>query len=821
MARSSSLNGNTASAIANTIGSKYDVVKIVADNISTVENVANQNVQALTDALNDAKDFTGINVVPVNEGTASSWDANTKTLYVETIRGNDGAQGPQGLRGEKGDTGEKGATGETGAQGPKGDQGLKGDKGDAGDRGLQGISVHHTKGTSTENPNGDFGVPGFSDTYTFYGDADETINLGWFIVANADATGNSYLIKTVYDTNNDGVVNDSDKVGGKTLAQIETERTQEIAAAALALGTNYTVADTTQRDALTGLVVGDVVHVSDDGDGKWAEYYVTQITDGQGSTSSFQVVMDEDTYLNANTKESIKATYESNPDTNAYTDAEKSRVDISTALQTGAGTFPGAVNELKGRVDNINVAAGISGDTYTANASSNYISTAASLADADNKLDSQVKANTDGLAQEIVDRANADSAIQSELDATQSGAGLNSDGTYSPSVSGNYIASAVSLKDADNKIDSQVKMNADNLAQEVSIRSANEGDLTALSTDVKTDLVGSINEVDGNVDAHIADITNPHSVTKTQVGLGNVDNTSDIDKPISTSQQNALGLKYDKSGGTISGDVVISGTTTMSNATVNGDLHVNGTTTTVNSTTVETADNQITLNSGETGNGVTKGSAGFRIDRGTANDYVIGWSEFDQTTVVGQIETWNITDITGDGTTAVVTIDGSNTRNVGDAIFIEGSTSYDGVHVLTAVTSSTMSFDSVSTANDNTGEVQYAGFLQKVATREDNPIDTGYAVWDDTTQKFITSRSINADSITVSGTVDGRDISIDGTTLDTHIGNVSNPHSVTKAQVGLGNADNTSDINKPVSIAQAAADSVVDGNALAYAIALA
>lgn len=38
-----------------------------------------------------------------------------------------------------------------------------------------------------------------------------------------------------------------------------------------------------------------------------------------------------------------------------------------------------------------------------------------------------------------------------------------------------------------------------------------------------------------------------------------------------------------------------------------------------------------------------------------------------------------------------------------------------------------------------------------------------------------------------------------------HVGNTSNPHSVTKAQVGLGNVDNTSDVNKPVSTAQAAA----------------
>ena len=42
------------------------------------------------------------------------------------------------------------------------------------------------------------------------------------------------------------------------------------------------------------------------------------------------------------------------------------------------------------------------------------------------------------------------------------------------------------------------------------------------------------------------DGTNPHGTTKSDIGLSNVDNTSDIDKPISTSTQNALDLKLDK-----------------------------------------------------------------------------------------------------------------------------------------------------------------------------------------------------------------------------------------------------------------------------------
>ena len=46
------------------------------------------------------------------------------------------------------------------------------------------------------------------------------------------------------------------------------------------------------------------------------------------------------------------------------------------------------------------------------------------------------------------------------------------------------------------------------------------------------------------------------------------------------------------------------------------------------------------------------------------------------------------------------------------------------------------------------------------------------------------------------------DIDVVQTNLETHINNKSNPHEVTKDQVGLGNVDNTSDINKPVSTAQ-------------------
>lgn len=45
---------------------------------------------------------------------------------------------------------------------------------------------------------------------------------------------------------------------------------------------------------------------------------------------------------------------------------------------------------------------------------------------------------------------------------------------------------------------------------------------------------------DEKADEHIDDLSNPHQVSKQQIGLGNVDNTSDADKPVSTAQREAI-----------------------------------------------------------------------------------------------------------------------------------------------------------------------------------------------------------------------------------------------------------------------------------------
>lgn len=101
----------------------------------------------------------------------------------------------------------------------------------------------------------------------------------------------------------------------------------KIVAAKLALGTRHSVNNIAGRDALADLDLADSVYVTDNGDGKWAIYQPSAV-DGSGHGTAWVVLADEDTYLNANSKEAIKAAYESNPNTNPFSDAEKDKLGL-------------------------------------------------------------------------------------------------------------------------------------------------------------------------------------------------------------------------------------------------------------------------------------------------------------------------------------------------------------------------------------------------------------------------------------------------------------------------------------------------------------
>lgn len=73
-------------------------------------------------------------------------------------------------------------------------------------------------------------------------------------------------------------------------------------------------------------------------------------------------------------------------------------------------------------------------------------------------------------------------------------------------------------------------------------------------------LASDVNEILETVEAgvesfasHTQDLNNPHQVTKEQVGLGNVDNTSDLDKPISNAVSSAINTLTENTGLAIQG----------------------------------------------------------------------------------------------------------------------------------------------------------------------------------------------------------------------------------------------------------------------------
>ena len=78
---------------------------------------------------------------------------------------------------------------------------------------------------------------------------------------------------------------------------------------------------------------------------------------------------------------------------------------------------------------------------------------------------------------------------------------------------------------------------------------------TYTKSEVDTKDLSVANTAQSNLTAHTSNTSNPHSVTKAQVGLGNVDNTSDANKPVSTAQQTALDGKVDKTGDVMTGSL--------------------------------------------------------------------------------------------------------------------------------------------------------------------------------------------------------------------------------------------------------------------------
>ncbi len=144
-------------------------------------------------------------------------------------------------------------------------------------------------------------------------------------------------------TKADNLASVADKAAARTNLEVMSsdEVSTAISDAQLNFGRSYNVADVAGRDALTGLENVDRVLVADDGDGKWALYQPMTIDEGTGAVTEWVKLSDQDMLENSLTAASLKTAYESNDDTNAFTDAAKAKVDFISV--TGAVDLDDAV----------------------------------------------------------------------------------------------------------------------------------------------------------------------------------------------------------------------------------------------------------------------------------------------------------------------------------------------------------------------------------------------------------------------------------------------------------------------------------------------
>lgn len=142
----------------------------------------------------------------------------------------------------------------------------------------------------------------------------------------------------------------------------------------------------------------------------------------------------------------------------------------------------------------------------------------------------------DDIAQEVVDRNTAIAAAKTELTTV-----INkevSDRKAADTQVRTDLEAAVELVAEDLRGADTTLQN--NITKEVNDRKGEVTRIEGLISDEAATRAQADTTVNAKVDSHIGNKSNPHAVTKAQVGLGNVNNTSDVDKPVSTAQATAI-----------------------------------------------------------------------------------------------------------------------------------------------------------------------------------------------------------------------------------------------------------------------------------------
>ncbi len=241
----------------------------------------------------------------------------------------------------------------------------------------------------------------------------------------------------------------------------------------------------------------------------------------------------------------------------------------------------------------------------------------------------------------------------------------------------------------------------------------------------------------------------------TTIGLGNVNNTSDVNKPVSLAQQSALNLKADLAGPTFTGSV-------------NAPTPTAGNSSTLVATTAFVSD-AVTTGVGT----VTKASIGLgNVDNTSDANKPVSTAQQTALDLKANIASPTFTGTVSGITAAMVGL--GNVNNTSDANKPVSTAQQTALDLKANIASPTF-----------TGTVSGITKSMVGLGNVDNTSDANKPV--STAQQTALDLKANLNGAVFTGT-----ISFSGATVT----------GLTKTTVGLGNVDNTSDANKPVSTAQ-------------------
>lgn len=350
----------------------------------------------------------------------------------------------------------------------------------------------------------------------------------------------------------------------------------------------------------------------------------------------------------------------------------------------------------------------------------------------------------------------------------------------------------------------------------------------------------ALDNITATLDSHVDDKSNPHEVTKSQVGLSNVDNTSDLSKPISTATQAALDNKADLVDGKVPSEQLPE-ISSLQLGTGSNDAYYGDKGNVAYLHSQKTSGNPHNVTKSDVGLSNVDNTSDLNKPVSTATqtaldgkaDLVDGKVPDDQLPEISTLELGTTATTAYYGDKGKVAYDHSQLRSGNPHNVTKSDVGLSNVDNTSDANKpiSTATQAALDTKADLVGGKVPSSQLPESSTLELGTTATTAYYGDKGKVAYDHSQltSGNPHHVTKSdvglGNVDNtsdankpvssaQQTAIDGVqdNLDDHIADTANPHGVTKSQVGLSNVDNTSDASKPVSTLQKAAIDAVQDN---------